>query len=154
MSKKNKNIYDNQLYIITGKAIPDVLTLVLKCKDLVNNNNLSVADATKQIGISRTTYYKYCNEIFYYNENSVNKVYKIDILNKDQVGILSKITDAISKNKFNILTIYQNSPIKGISKISATILMTTDKCSITKLIDSIEKIPSVKEVKYKTIEKD
>ena len=57
-------------------------------------------------------------------------------------------------NNFHPLTIYQNSPIKGISKISATILMTTDKCSITKLIDSIEKIPSVKEVKYKTIEKD
>lgn len=145
---------NNQLYIISGKALPKVLSLVLKTKELIETNNYSISNATKQVGISRTTYYKYCNEISYYDNNSRNKTYKIDILNKDKVGILSKITDAISKNKFNILTINQNNPIKGISKISINVIMTNSTCNIIKLVDEIEKISNVREVKYKTTAKD
>ncbi len=151
MTKNNSN---KQLYIISGKALPKVLSLVLKTKELIDTNNYSISNATKLIGISRTTYYKYCNEIYYYDNDSRNKTYKIDILNKDKVGVLSKITDAISKNKFNILTINQNDPIKGLSKISINIIMTNSACNIIKLVDEIEKITNIKEVKYKTIIKD
>ena len=144
MTKNNSN---KQLYIISGKALPKVLSLVLKTKELIDTNNYSISNATKLIGISRTTYYKYCNEIYYYDNDSRNKTYKIDILNKDKVGVLSK-------NKFNILTINQNDPIKGLSKISINIIMTDSACNIIKLVDEIEKITNIKEVKYKTIIKD
>ena len=146
--------HKNNLYLISGKALPKVLDLVLKTKDLIETKNYSISNATKQIGISRTTYYKYCNEIFYYDKNSENSTYKIDILNIDKVGVLSKITEAISKNKFNILTINQNNPIKGNTKISVNVIMTNNTCSIVKLVDEIKKIKYIKEVQYKKIEKD
>lgn len=146
--------HKNKLYIISGKALPKVLDLVLKTKDLIETKNFSISNATKQIGISRTTYYKYCNEIFYYDNNSENSTYKIDILNIDKVGVLSKITEAISKNKFNILTINQNNPIKGNTKISVNVIMTNNTCSIEKLVDEIKKVKYIKEVQYKKIEKD
>ena len=146
--------HKNKLYLISGKALPKVLDLVLKTKDLIETKNYSISNATKQIGISRTTYYKYCNEIFYYDNNSENSTYKIDILNIDKVGVLSKITEAISKNKFNILTINQNNPIKGNTKISVNVSMTNNTCSIVKLVDEIKKIKYIKEVQYKKKEKD
>lgn len=146
--------HKNNLYLISGKALPKVLDLVLKTKDLIETKNYSISNATKQIGISRTTYYKYCNEIFYYDKNSENSTYKIDILNIDKVGVLSKITEAISKNKFNILTINQNNPIKGNTKISVNVIMTNNTCSIVKLVDEIKKVKYIKEVHYKKIEKD
>ena len=146
--------HKNKLYIISGKALPKVLDLVLKTKDLIETKNFSISNATKQIGISRTTYYKYCNEIFYYDNNSENSTYKIDILNIDKVGVLSKITEAISKNKFNILTINQNNPIKGNTKISVNVIMTNNTCSIEKLVDEIKKVKYIKEVQYKKIKKD
>ena len=146
--------HKNKLYIISGKALPKVLDLVLKTKDLIETKNFSISNATKQIGISRTTYYKYCNEIFYYDNNSENSTYKIDILNIDKVGVLSKITEAISKNKFNILTINQNNPIKGNTKISVNVVMTNNTCSIEKLVDEIKKVKYIKEVQYKKIKKD
>lgn len=146
--------HKNNLYLISGKALPKVLDLVLKTKDLIETKNYSISNATKQIGISRTTYYKYCNEIFYYDKNSENSTYKIDILNIDKVGVLSKITEAISKNKFNILTINQNNPIKGNTKISVNVIMTNNTCSIVKLLDEIKKVKYIKEVHYKKIEKD
>lgn len=146
--------HKNNLYLISGKALPKVLDLVLKTKDLIETKNYSISNATKQIGISRTTYYKYCNEIFYYDKNSENSTYKIDILNIDKVGVLSKITEAISKNKFNILTINQNNPIKGNTKISVNVIMTNNTCSIVKLLDEIKKVKYIKEVQYKKIEKD
>ena len=146
--------HKNKLYIISGKALPKVLDLVLKTKDLIETKNFSISNATKQIGISRTTYYKYCNEIFYYDNNSENSTYKIDILNIDKVGVLSKITEAISKNKFNILTINQNNPIKGNTKISVNVIMTNNTCSIEKLVDENKKVKYIKEVQFKKIKKD
>ena len=146
--------HKNQLYIVSGKALPKVLSLVLKTRELIETNNYSVSKAVKQVGISRTTYYKYCNDVYYYDNSSSRKTYKIEILNKDKVGTLSKITDSISKNKFNILTINQDNPINGLSKIIVNIIMTDNSCDITKLVENIKNIPNTKEVKYKKISKE
>lgn len=149
-----KNKHNNQLYIVSGKALPKVLSLVLKTKELIETNNYSVSKAVKQIGISRTTYYKYCNEVFYYDDSSNKNTYKIDILNKDKVGTLSKITELISKNKFNILTINQDNPINGLSKIAVNVIMTDSSCDITKLVENIKKISNTKDVTYIKISKE
>ena len=148
------NKHNNQLYIVSGKALPKVLSLVLKTKELIETNNYSVSKAVKHIGISRTTYYKYCNDVYYYDNSSSRKTYKIEILNKDKVGTLSKITDSISKNKFNILTINQDKPIKGYSKIIVNVIMTDNTCDITKLVENIKNISNTKEVTYKKISKE
>lgn len=153
MTKKDKK-QNTKLYLITKNAIPEVLIDVLKTKDLMEKESLSVAQATSKIGISRTTYYKYCNEVFYFDSAPESKTIDIEIVTEDKVGILSTITNTISQNHFNILTINQFPPLDKQSKIKITVVTTSEKCSINTLIESLKKLKSIKKVKIKSFDEE
>ena len=54
-----------QYYVLKEKAVPDVLLRVVEAKRLLDSGKTdSVQDATEQVGISRSSFYKY-KEIFY-----------------------------------------------------------------------------------------
>lgn len=154
MNKDYKKFNNEQMFIITKKAIPNVLLNVLKAKDLIKNDNISITNAVNKVGISRTTYYKYNNEVFYFNNHSNNKVITIDLDTIDKVGLLSEITSIISKNNFNILTINQFPPKGKNNKITFSTIMSDETSNITKLVEGLKKIKNVNNVKIKSIEKE
>lgn len=150
MNSKSKKNNEN-LYLLTRKAMPEVLLDVLKVKELIENYNSSVTSATNKIGISRSTYYKYCDEVFKYDSIPNTKAITLEILTVDKIGTLSIITNTISKNNFNILTINQFPPVKNSSMINISIINTNEKCNLNNLIEEINKIENIKEVKIKSI---
>ena len=152
-NKKNnlKNV-DSKLYLVTEKALPKVLNSVLYAKSLIDNGNLTISDATKKAGISRTTYYKYANEIYNFNENVKSGIIRLEILNIDRIGVLSKITNKISSNNFNIIEILQNHPVNDMTKINISVIKTNSKCDLSKLVNEIKKIQYIKEVYIKSVD--
>lgn len=141
-----------ELLLITKDACPEALIDVLKVKDLIEKKKMKVSAASDQIGISRTTYYKYCNSIFYFEEAPNTKTITLDLKTKDKVGILSKVTNAISKNKFNILTINQTEPVNKMTIITIQIVMTDKKCNLSMLTSELKKISDVISVKIKKLD--
>lgn len=154
LSSKNNNFFDGNLCIITLKAMPKVLVKVLNAKNLIENENFSITNATKKIGISRTTYYKYANEVYSFNDIAKTDIIRLEILNVDRVGILSKITNKISNNKFNIIEISQNNPVNDMTKINVSIIKTNSTCNISKLVEEIKNIKFIKKVTIKSISKN
>lgn len=150
MNKKyNKNINSinkNDLFLVTRKIVNNTLIKVLDAKNLVENSSYTVLEATKEMNISRTTYYKYFNDIFYYDNKDFIKNFEIEVITLDKIGMLSKITNIISNNKFNILTINQNKPIKSYSKISILISSNNKNSDVTKLVSEFKKTKNIKEV--------
>ena len=62
MKKNMKEM--GQYFVLKEKAVPDVLLRVVEAKRLLDSGKLtSVQDATEQVGISRSSFYKYKNEI-------------------------------------------------------------------------------------------
>ena len=51
-------------YVVKQKALPEVLLKVAQANRLIETKGISVADATEQVGISRSSYYKYKEDIF------------------------------------------------------------------------------------------
>ena len=134
------------------KALPRVLANVLNAKNLIENKNLSVSSATKKVGISRTSYYKYANEIYSFNENVKSGIIKLEIINIDNVGVLSNITKKISHHKFNILEILQNNPVSDMTKINISIIKTNDSCDLSKLVNDLKNIQYIKKVTIKSVD--
>ena len=63
MSEKKK------YYVVTGKAVPEVLLKVVEAKKLLDAEKvLTVQEATDQVGISRSSFYKYKDDIFPFHE--------------------------------------------------------------------------------------
>ena len=63
-----------QYYVLKEKAVPDVLLRVVEAKRLLDSGKTdSVQDATEQVGISRSSFYKYKDDIFPFHETAKGK---------------------------------------------------------------------------------
>lgn len=54
-----------QYYVLKEKAVPEVLLKVVEAKRLIDSGKIaSVQEATESVGISRSSFYKYKDDIF------------------------------------------------------------------------------------------
>ena len=71
----------DKYYLVKEKAVPDVLLKVIEAKRLLDSGKaITVQEATEQLGISRSSFYKYKDDIFPFHENSRGKTINIMLL--------------------------------------------------------------------------
>ena len=75
-------------YVVKQKALPEVLLKVAEANRLIENQNISIADATEKVGISRSSYYKYKDDIFPFRDNSKGKTITFVLSMEDEPGRL------------------------------------------------------------------
>ena len=69
MEKKQK-----KYYVVTQNAIPEVRLKVVEVKRLLKEKDApSVLEAAEKAGISRSSFYKYKDDIFEFHENAKGK---------------------------------------------------------------------------------
>ena len=146
--KKSKNIDKKEYFIVDKRILPNSIKNVLKVNDLVQNEKISKYEAIKQVGLSRSTYYKYKDYIKPFFEGGQEKVFSIHLALKDEPGILARILDVIASHDMNILTIIQNISIDGVGR--ATISVQTTQNTLRKVegvLELISEIDGVKELR-------
>jgi chorismate mutase len=135
-------------FIVKKKAVPDVLLRVVEAKRLLDSEKaMTVQEATDAVEISRSSFYKYRDDIFPFYENTRGKTITIMLQMDDKPGLLSRVLNQVAKSEANILTIHQSIPVNGIAllTLSIEILPQTDSTSI--LIEDIEAMNGVHYVK-------
>ena len=132
-------------YVVKQKALPEVLLKVAEANRLIENRNISIADATEKVGISRSSYYKYKDDIFPFRDNSKGKTITFVLSMDDE--LLSVVLKKVAEFKANILTIHQTIPVNGIASLtlSVEILPTTGDASM--MIEEIEQLNGVRYLK-------
>ena len=102
-------------------------------------------EATEQAGISRSSFYKYKNDIFPFHDNARGKSITFVIQMNDEPGLLSDVLHVVADYNANILTIHQSIPINGVASLTLTvdILPTTGDSS-----DMIKEIEGKEGVMY------
>ena len=131
-------------YVLKEKAVPEVLLKVVEAKRLLDSGKVvSVQDATEAVGISRSSFYKYKDDIFPFHENEKGKPITLVIQLDDEPGLLSNILRAIDKFKCNILTIHQSVPINGIATLTLSIDVFQASDQVEELIAAIEDVDGV-----------
>ena len=91
-------------FVLRAKAVPEVLLRVVEAKRLLDSGKVeSVQEATEMVQISRSSFYKYKDDIFPYHENAkgktVNMVIQLAVIHgiKNNCGISCKHSDDSSK---------------------------------------------------------
>ena len=98
-----------QYYVLKEKAVPDVLLRVVEAKRLLDSGKTdSVQDATEQVGISRSSFYKYKDDIFPFHETAKGKTITMVIQLDDEPGLLSIVLKTVAEFHANILTEYSD----------------------------------------------
>ena len=131
-------------YVLKEKAVPEVLLKVVEAKRLFESGKAaSVQDATDAVGISRSSFYKYKDDIFPFHDNEKGRPITLVIQLDDEPGGLSNILRAIDRFKCNILTIHQSVPINGIASLTLSIdvFHTADK--VDEMVAEIEAVEGV-----------
>ena len=109
-------------YVVTERAVPEVLQKVVEAKKLLDSGRvLTVQEAAEQTGISRSSFYKYKDDIFPFHEQAKGKTITFIIQMDDEPGILSNVLKSVAEFHGNILTIHQSIPISGVATLTLSV---------------------------------
>ena len=135
-------------YVVNQKALPEVLLKVVEAKKLLESGRVAtVQDATEQVGISRSSFYKYQDDIFLYHDNSKGKTVTIVMQMDDEPGLLAEVLQVIAKYHANILTIHQSIPVNGVATLTLSVEVREDTGNVSSMIDELEVLDGIHYVK-------
>ena len=139
---------EDQYFIVKKKAVPEVLLKVVEAKRLLDSERvMTVQEATDAVEISRSSFYKYRDDIFPFYENTRGKTITFMLQMDDMPGLLSKVLNQVAKCEANILTIHQSIPVNGIALLTLSIEILPQTDSTSQMIDSIEALDGIHFVK-------
>ena len=141
-------------YLIVHKSIlPEYFETVLKAKHLLEGGKAkNVMQATKMVGISRSTYYKYKDYILEPIRISDGRKAVISMLLSHETGILSHVLSVISQAGASILTITQSLPVHGNASVTITLDISAMPAAITSLLKDIDDCQGVENAKLIAID--
>ena len=129
----------NRYYVVTKKAVPEVLLKVVEAKRLLESAKAStVQEAADMVGISRSSFYKYKDDIFPFHDNAKGKTITFMIQMDDETGLLSDVLHIVADYHANILTILQSIPVNGIASLTLSVDVLNETGDISQMVDTIE----------------
>lgn len=138
----------NRYYVVKEQAVPEVLLRVVEAKKLLDSGKaLTVNEATEQAGISRSSFYKYKEDIFQFHENSQGTTITLTFQMEDEPGLLSDVLKSVADFKANILTIHQSIPINGVASLSLSVQILPTTGNVSDMLEAMEQQKGVRSVK-------
>ena len=131
-------------FVVRERAVPEVLLKVVEAKKLLDSGKVdTVQDAAERTGISRSSFYKYKDDIFPFHENAKGKTVTMVIQLDDEPGILSLVLKTIADFHANVLTIHQSIPVNGIASLSLSIDVFPATGDVDVMKNSIESVHGI-----------
>ena len=126
-------------FVVKQKAIPEVLLKVVEAKRLLESEKvLTIQEAVDAVGISRSSFYKYKDDIFPFHDNSQGTTITLTFQMDDEPGILSDVLKIIAEYRANILTIHQSIPINGVATLTLSVEVLQTTKNLSEMVEEIE----------------
>ena len=108
-------------FIVESSALPEIFLKVAEAKRMMQTGEAdTVGAATKQVGISRSAFYKYKDAVQPFNDMKAEHIITFYCMLKDNTGVLSSVLSVFATSGANILTINQSIPTNGCAGVTVT----------------------------------
>ena len=135
-------------YVVKQRALPEVLLKVVEAKKLIDSEKVdSVQEAVDRVGISRSSFYKYKDDIFPFHDTAEGTTITLTFQMDDEPGLLSDVLKLIAMCGDNILTIHQSIPINGVASLSLSVQVLPTTGDMSQMIENMERTKGVHHVK-------
>ena len=135
-------------FVVKRRALPDVLLKVVEVNRLLETQKVSsVQEAVERVGISRSSYYKYKEDIFPFHDSAQGTTITLSCRMDDKPGLLSDVLKVVADFGANILTIHQTIPINGIATLSLSIQILDTTSDVSAMVTKMEQQRGVHNVK-------
>lgn len=138
----------SKYFVVKQKAVPEVLLKVVEAKKLLDSERvITVQEATDRVGISRSSFYKYKDDIFPFYDNTKGKTITLVIQMDDEPGLLSDLLHIVAVYRANILTIHQSIPVNGVATLTVSVEVLETTGNVSKMVEDLEEKNGVHYVK-------
>ena len=121
-------------YLVTAEALPEVFLRVAEAKRMLQvGEATTVGEAAKQVGISRSAFYKYKDAVQPFQNMRAGHIITFYALLKDIPGVLSNYLSIFANSGANILTINQTIPTNGCAGV-------TISAETSEMVDALEEL--------------
>ena len=139
-----KSTEKKKYYVVRERAVPEVLLKVVEAQRLLDSGKAStVQEAADKTGISRSSFYKYKDDIFPFHEEAKGKTITFLIQMEDEPGILSNVLKTIANFRGNILTIHQSIPINGVASLTLSVDILPGEGDAEAMVENIEQMEGI-----------
>lgn len=135
-------------FVVKEKALPEVLLKVVETKRLLTAEKaVTIQEAVEKTGISRSSFYKYKDDIFPFHENEKGQTITLVMQMEDTPGLLAELLKEVAQYRANILTIHQSIPLNGVATLTISVEILSVTGNMSDLINEIEEHTGVHSVK-------
>ena len=135
-------------FVVKKRALPEVLLKVVEVNRLLETQKVSsVQEAVERVGISRSSYYKYKDDIMPFRENLQGRTITFMIIMEDVPGLLSEVLKVMAEYEMNILTILQAIPVNGVASLTISADVLSSDTDITEMVSALETLNGICELK-------
>jgi len=123
--------------LVAADALPEIFLKVAEAKRMLHAGEVSTAgEAARQVGISRSAFYKYRDSVQPFNDMKTGRIITFYALLKDNPGVLSNVLSIFAGSGANILTINQSIPTNGCAAVTISAETSDMRESLEELIAS------------------
>ena len=138
----------SKYFVVKQKAVPEVLLKVVEAKKLLESERvITVQEATDRVGISRSSFYKYKDDIFPFYDNAKGKTITLVMQMDDDPGLLSDLLHIVAVYHANILTIHQSIPVNGVATLTLSVEVLESTGNVSRMVEDMEEKHGVHYVK-------
>lgn len=138
----------SKYYVLKEKAVPEVLLKVVEAKRLIESERaMTIQEATEKLGISRSSFYKYKDDIFPFYDSDKGRTITMVLQMDDEPGLLSDLLHIVALCKANILTIHQSIPVGNVATLTLSVEIRPETGSISRMVEEMEENAGVHYVK-------
>ena len=139
--------------LIDTSILPDCYEKVIEARALLSAGKVKdVSEATKIVGISRSTYYKYKDYVFALNSDTECHKAILSFTLSHKTGVLGDVLKVLSENGANILTISQNLPINSQAHVVVTLDISHLASGTEDLVNKINEVDGATGTKLISVE--
>lgn len=138
----------SKYFVVKQKAVPEVLLKVVEAKRLLESERaITVQEATDKVGISRSSFYKYKDDIFPFYDDTKGKTITLVVQMDDEQGLLSDLLHVVAVYKANILTIHQSIPVNGVATLTLSVEVRPNTGNVSEMVGEMEEMDGIHYVK-------
>ena len=131
-------------YIVEAAALPEIFQKVAEAKRMLHAGEVSTAgEAARQVGISRSAFYKYKDALRPFNDMLNGRIVTFQVMMKNEPGVLSSVLNVFARSGANILTINQGIPTGGVAAVNMGVETSAMPMSVELLLKEIGSLESV-----------
>lgn len=143
----------DQYLIIHKSILPEYYEKVIEARRLIEAGKIKdVSQAVRQVGISRSTYYKYKDFILEPTEISGGRKAVLSMMLSHEQGILSALLQSITEARANVLTITQSLPIRDRASVTISLDVSEVDGSMEDFVAKLSQVAGVEQVRVLAVE--